>query len=121
VELRKIKPTAQAEYETAAGKLQFTVAYVPRDQAVLDYQELKPSERIKAILAEVIIGWNLVHDDGTPWPCDEETKGLLLPQLVLLPVKQEPGPDGKVIVPAGVMLGLALYAFITEERNFLKN
>lgn len=121
MELREIKPTAEVEFETDGGTLRFTVAYIARDRITLDYQRDRLSEKVRAALADAIVAWNLAHDDGAAWPCDEKTKALLLPQVVNLQVKKKLGLDGKVLVPEGVMLGLVLFEFIQNEGNFLKN
>jgi hypothetical protein len=122
MELREIKPTAEVEFETESGALRFTVGYRAGDQLALDYQgRARLSDRIRAGVADAIVDWNLAHDDGAPWPCDEKTKVLLLPQLVNIPVKQKLDADGRELVPEGVLLGLALFRFIQDPGNFLKN
>jgi hypothetical protein len=122
MELKEIKPTAEVEFETAEGVLKFTVRHLPPDQVVLDYQSgSRLSVRVRGALADAIVGWNLSHDDGTPWPCDDKTKALLLPQIVGLPVKQKLDAGGKELVPEGMLLGLALFEFIGDAGNFLKN
>jgi hypothetical protein len=122
MELREIKPTAEVEFETESGALRFTVGYRAGDQLALDYQgRARLSDRIRAGVADAIVDWNLAHDDGAPWPCDEKTKVLLLPQLVNIPVKQKLDADGRELVPEGVLLGLALFKFIKDPENFLKN
>lgn len=130
MELRTLKPTAEVEFETKDGLYKFTVEHVATDQAQLDYG-MRPgrrSDRVREILADAIVGWNLVHDDGTPWPCvvgkgapeepmtiTAETKANLIAQFVGLAVK------AKGEVPEGTLLSLALLEFIRNPENFLKN
>lgn len=123
MELREIKPTAEVEFETASGTLKFTVQHVPADRIALDYiAKGRISDRMRAVLAEAIVDWNLAHDDGAPWPCDEKTREALLPQLVVTPLaKPRLGPEDKILTPVGVMLGLALFDYVQNEENFLKN
>lgn len=123
MELREIKPTAEVEFETAEGLLKFTVQHIAHDRTALDYVgKGRVSDRVRAAVAESIIGWNLAHDDGTPWPCDAETKVRLMPQLVVLELaKARLGPEDKILTPAGVLLGLALLEFVQNAENFLKN
>ena len=123
MELREIKPTADVEFETAEGLLKFTVQHIPNDRVALDFlAKSRVSDRMRAALDEAILDWNLAHDDGTPWPCDAETKAKLLPQLVVLPLqKPRLGPGGEELSPAGVLLGLALFEFVQNAGNFLKN
>ena len=122
MELRDIKPTAKVEFETESGTLKFEVEYMARDRLQLDYMDRgRVSDRMRAALADAVVGWNLAHDDGTPWPCDAKHKALLLPQLVTTPVKEKTAADGKVLVPDGFILGLALLGFAQDPENFLKN
>lgn len=124
MELKEIKPTAEVEFETAEGTLRFTVRHLPADQLGLDYQS-RPclSAKVRAALADAIVGWNLAHDDGSAWPCDDKTKALLLPQLVALPLKRKADADAddKELIPDGMLLGFALFGFIADAGNFLKN
>jgi len=121
VELKEIKPTAEVTFETAAGELRFEVEYVAKDRIALDHRWMKLSDKVRVFLAEAIVAWNLAHDDGTPWECDAATKGKLLPQLVALPIKAKRDAAGKEIIPDGVLLGIALFEFVQNEGNFLKN
>lgn len=122
MELKKLNATAQVELETETGKLIFTVSHIREDQAVLDYQGAgKLSDRIRAALTDAIVGWNLTHDDGTAWECTPETRAVLMPQLVVFKLKQKLDSSGKVLIPEGMLLGLALAGFVYDEENFLKN
>jgi hypothetical protein len=116
VELRTLKPTAEVEFETKDGTFKFEVEHIPADQASLDYQSAgRLSDMVRAALCDAIVGWNLIHDDGTPWECDEKNRAALLPQLVVMKVK------AKDKVPEGTLLSLALLEFIRNPENFLKN
>jgi hypothetical protein len=123
VKIRDIKPTAEVEFETEDGVAKFTVAFLGRDALALDYVNSdKLSARVRAALADAIVGWNLTREDGTAWECTAENKALLLPQLVAKRVtKAVLDADGRETFPEGTMLGLALFAFIQREESFLKN
>ena len=123
VKIRDIKPTAEVEFETEDGPARFTVAYIGRDALALDYVgESKVSAKIRAAVADAIIAWNLDQEPGKPWECTVATKALVVPQIVGKRLtKALLDADGNEIFPEGAMLGLALFAFIQREENFLKN
>ena len=123
IQIRDIKPTAEVEFETEDGPARFTVAFIGSDAIALDYiGPEKLSGKVRAALTDAIIGWNLSKEDGTAWECTVENKALLIPQLVAKRLtKPVLDGEGVEVFPVGVMLGLALFAFVQKEENFLKN
>lgn len=126
MEIKSYIPTARVTAEMKdGGTIEFTVQRVSDAQFELDYigRSDKRSERCIAILADAVVGWNLAHDDGTPWECTATTKPPLLAEIVGDPIKRLVGPDGQEVVGSKdlMILGLALFSFVRDEGNFLKN
>lgn len=126
MEIKVYKPTAKVTAEMKdGGTMEFTVQRVSNAQFELDYigQAERRSARCIAILTDAIVGWNLAHDDGTPWECTALTKPPLLAEIVGKPVVRLVGPDGQEIPGSKdlMILGLALFSFVRDEGNFLKN
>jgi len=121
--LKETKPTAEVEFEVEGGTLKFTIALIALDHLRLDYQgKDRTSERIRAALADAIVGWNLDREDGTPWECTPENKAKLIPDLVNRVTKEKrTAEDGTVTVSDGPLLGLMLLNFAADPENFLKN
>lgn len=110
-------PTATIELETDLGLMRFEVRHVGIDQMTLDYQQAeRVSGRMRAALSDAIVGWNLDKPDGTPWPCNEETKEKIIPQISGVLAKEKEGPGGDRLA-----LGIILFIFAADEKNFLKN
>lgn len=120
--VKERKPSAEVSFEVANGMVQFTVTALDNDQISLDYVgKPRTSAKIRAALADCIVGWNLEREDGTPWECTAENKALLIPDLVNLAVKEKKAEDGAVLIPEGMPLGLTLFNFASTPENFLKN
>lgn len=122
MEIKNLMPTAEVEFKTSSGTTLFTVKYAAPDQVQLDYLDREQvSEKIRAVLMDAIVGWNLAHDDGTPWPCTPEIRAQLVPQLCGEVVKEKTAAGKAEQLEEGSLLGLSLLAFVTDEKNFLKN
>ena len=120
--LKEKKPTADVAFDVSDGTITFTVAHIDGDALALDYRDAgKVSAKVRAALADAIVAWGLEREDGTPWECNAENKALLLPQLVNLAAKEKKDGEGRVLVPDGLPLGIALFQFAADGDNFLKN
>lgn len=124
MELKSLKPSVQVRAEMEkGGELVFTVQHVNDAQFELDYiGKWRKSETIIAVLSDAILAWNIDHDNGTPWECTPETRPLIITEIAGRKVLHLFGADGKEIGEvAGFPLGLALFTFVRNDRNYLKN
>lgn len=124
MEIKILKPTVEVTLEMEDGSnLVFLTQHVSDAQFQLDYiDKQRRSERCLAVISDAVVGWNLDHDDGTPWECLPEVRPKLLVELAAKKVKRLVGPDGKDVPKyAGLMLGLALFSFVRDQSNYLKN
>jgi hypothetical protein len=117
MEIRKMKPTAEVEYQLKVPEgekpqtLKLTVKYFSDDQGidiVGNGKSQKTSDLLRGMIAESIVTWNLT-DNGVAVPFNDETLKEYVPQIAAAMTV-----DGEII-------GLELAAFIRDQKNFLKN
>jgi hypothetical protein len=121
MEIGKIKPTAEVEYQVKVvdkdGKelppqpLKLTVHFMGMDRGV-DYigpgSNKKISDFNHAMIADAIEAWDLTID-GEPVPVNDTTKALYVPHICARQTV-----DGQIV-------GYEIMALISDSGNFLKN
>lgn len=120
-DLDKLQPTAKVTYHIGGRPLTLEVRYMGADVMVDYLDKEKTSEKNRAMLADAIIGWDIVDEKAgrAPVPCDKANKDKLLP-FILGRKKQIKNEQG-VWVDGPTPIGWDLLGFVTEQANFLKN
>lgn len=119
-DLTKLQPTAKATYYIGGRPLTLEVRYMGADVMVDYIGKDKTSEKNRAMLADAIVGWDVVDENagGVPVPCDKANKDRLLP-FILGRYKQVQNEGAWVDGPTPI--GWDLLGFVMEQTNFLKN
>jgi hypothetical protein len=117
MEIKKMKPTAEVAYQLKVPEgekpqtLKLTVKYFSDDQGVDIVENGKPqkaSDLLRGVIAESVIAWDLT-DNGVAVPVNVDTLKEFVPQIAA------------AMTVEGDVIGLNLFTYIRNQKNFLKN